>query len=210
MTTTARWALALGVLVLAAVVALLPRAGDDQPAAGGDSSAAAAEELRAARAAAGLPPCPTGAPGAEPVAALRGVRSVCLGDGAQVDVGRALAGRGTVVNIWATWCGPCREELPVFAAYAASQDEVDVLAVQVASDPAEGLRLLDELGVRLPSLHDGTGQRGPVRSALRVPSTLPASYLVTADGEVRFIADPRVFTDPAQIAEAVRAFGGAA
>lgn len=208
MTVAARWALALGVLVLAVVVALLPRTGDDGRAGQETSSASDdAEEARAARVAADLAPCPAGRADADPVPSLAGVRSMCLGDGSLVDVGAALAGRPTLINIWATWCGPCREELPVLAEYAASRGAVDVLAVQVASDAVGGLRLLKELGVRLPSLHDGSGDRGPVRSALRVPSTLPASYLVGADGEVRFIRSPRLFRDVGQIEQAVREFG---
>lgn len=210
MTNPARWALVCGVLVIAVLVALLPRTGSGGPDDVPPGEQATSEELAAARAKAALAACPEAEAGSTPVPSLKDVRSVCLGDGSQVALGAALAGQHTVINIWATWCGPCREELPVLAAYAAGQDEVDVLAVQVASDPVDGLELLAELGVRLPSLFDGASDRGPVRAALRVPPTLPASYLVTSDGRVRLFENPRLFRSVEQIEQAVEQYGGAA
>jgi thiol-disulfide isomerase/thioredoxin len=204
-TAATRWALVLGVLVLAAVVALLPRDDPQAPSpAALPASAApdlAAPDLAAARLKAALAPCP--APGAGRVETLAGVSASCLGDGRPVDLGAALAGRTTVVNVWATWCQPCRTELPVLAAYAAGPGAASVLGVQVASSPADGLALLTELGVHLPTVHDGDGPSGPVRAALKVAPVLPASYLVTPDGRVRFLGDPRVFDSPDQVRAAV-------
>src|SRR6476659_1337924 len=59
------------------------------------------EALAGPRAQARLEPCP--APG--------------RGDGSQVDVAKAAAGRLTVLNLWAYWCGPCADELPAMAEY---------------------------------------------------------------------------------------------
>jgi thiol-disulfide isomerase/thioredoxin len=196
-TTVTKWALAAAVLVVALIVALLPR--------GGDSAAKPAADLAPARSAAALQPCP--APGAaQPVKQLEGVTADCLGDGASVDVGRALAGAPVLVNVWASWCEPCRTELPVLQEYAKQPGAVRVLGVQVQSPAKDGLDLLAGLGVHLPSVFDGDGRSGPVRAALKVPSALPASYLVTAAGEVRFIANPRLFRNTDQVRAAV---GGA-
>lgn len=195
MTTVTKWALAAAVLVVALIVALLPRGGSD-------TAAKPSADLTAARSAAALQPCPAPGPAA-PVKALDGVRADCLGDGASVDVGRVLGGAPVLVNVWASWCEPCRTELPVLQEYAKRPGAVRVLGVQVQSPAEDGLNLLARLGVHLPSVFDGDGPSGPVRTALKVPSSLPASYLVTAAGEVRFIANPRTFGNTDQVRAAV-------
>jgi len=183
----------VAVLVLAVIVAVLPR---------GKETAApkAAEDLGPGRAKAALAACPQGT---GEVQQLRGVSVPCLGDGSTSDLGTALAGHETLVNVWATWCQPCKTELPVLNAYAAQPGAVSVLAVQVASLASDGLDLLATLGVHLPAVYDGDGQTGPVRAALKVPPALPASYLVSADGQVRFISNPRLFENTDQVRTAV-------
>ncbi|MTD55952.1 TlpA family protein disulfide reductase [Amycolatopsis pithecellobii] len=193
MTRATKWALAVGVLILGVIIAVLPR--DNTP-----SRNTAGPDLSAARASAALAPCPRGT---GEVAQLKDVSTQCLGDGATVDLGTALAGHTTLVNIWATWCEPCKTELPVLAQYAAEPGAAQVLEVQVASSESDGLALLTKLGVHLPSVFDGDGQSGPVRSALKPPPSLPASYLVTADGQVHFIENPRVFHNSDEVRKVV-------
>ncbi|MGW4060332.1 TlpA family protein disulfide reductase [Amycolatopsis sp. NPDC004747] len=195
MTRVTKWALAAAVLAVALIVALLPRGG-------GETAAKPSEDLAPARSAAALQPCPAPGP-AQPVKQLEGVTVDCLGDGVRVDLGKALAGAPVLVNVWASWCQPCRTELPVLQEYAKRPGAVRVLGVQVQSPAKDGLDLLAKLGVHLPSVFDGDGQTGPVRTALKVPSALPASYLVTAAGEVRFIANPRSFVNTDQVRAAV-------
>ncbi|HKS45358.1 MAG TPA: TlpA disulfide reductase family protein [Amycolatopsis sp.] len=194
MTKTAKWALAVGVLVIGLIVAFLPRT-SRQP-----ETVATTPDLSAARASAALAPCPSGS---GEVASLKGVTAQCLGDGATVNLGTALAGHTTLINFWATWCEPCKTELPVLNAYAAEPGAATVLTVQVAGDPSEGLALLARLGVRLPAVYDGTGTNGPVSTALRLPSALPASYLVAGDGRIHFISNPRTFVNADQVRAAV-------
>lgn len=117
-----------------------------------------------------------------------------------------MAGATTLVNVWATWCPPCRKELPALQAYSEQPGAVRVLGLQVQSSPADGLELLDELGVTFPSVHDRNRR---ISAALEVPNVLPASYVVTDSGQVRRLA-PEVFESPDEVRAAVqRALGGA-
>ncbi|WP_028849775.1 TlpA family protein disulfide reductase [Thermocrispum municipale] len=195
--TRAAWvALAVGGVLLAALIVLLP-----QSPSNGGTEPSSAGSLADARNQAHLRPCPQGA--GEPVSKLAGVKATCLADGRQVDVGQMLGGQVTLINVWATWCPPCRDELPVLEEYAQSYGAVQVLTVQVDSPQDDGLRMLKDLGVRLPGVHDGDQRYGPLRRALSTPNVLPASYLVDQDGTVRFISNPRVFASVDQVRSAV-------
>jgi thiol-disulfide isomerase/thioredoxin len=104
-----------------------------------------------------------------------------------------------LVNMWATWCEPCKTELPILDEYAREPDAIKVVALGVQSRPADALELLTALKVRLPSLLDEPGE------AMRKlhPAGLPASYLVKADGTVTLIENPRVFESVDEIRQAV-------
>ena len=120
-----------------------------------------AEALAGPRARADLAPCPADGPGAGPQE-LRGITVECAGDGADVDVARALAGRAVVLNLWAYWCGPCAEELPAMAEYQRRVGPaVTVVTVHQDENETAALLRLAELGVRLPTLQDGRRRSPP-------------------------------------------------
>ncbi|MFR9728964.1 TlpA family protein disulfide reductase [Saccharopolyspora sp. MS10] len=194
-----QWTLVVLVLAVLAAVALWPGGSGDigsRAAPPGPERAAPPVDpaLRT-----GLEPCPSPSPGGPE--RLAGVTGTCLADGAPADVGAALAGRPALINVWATWCAPCRTELPALQDYAHRPGAIPVLGVQVRSDEADGLELLRSLGVRFPNVHD---PEGAVRQALRVPNALPASFVVTAEGEIRRIDPPEVFESGDAVDAAVR------
>jgi thiol-disulfide isomerase/thioredoxin len=207
MSTSARWTVAVLTVCVAVVVAFALQLRDSdrpsRPGAPGQArehrDADTPEALAGPRASADLPPCPAPSGGDGP-AALRGITVECAGDGAPVDVARALAGRAVVLNLWAYWCGPCADELPAMAEY---QRRVGTAAtiVTVHQDENETAALLRlaELKVRLPTLQDG---RRLIAAALRVPNVMPATVVLRPDGSVAEVL-PRSFATVDEIAAAV-------
>ena len=208
MSTTTRWTIAVLTVVVALVVALALQLTED-PAPGPQAGPAPARDHRDAdtpealagpRARAHLPPCPAPGAGAGP-AALQGISLECAGDGAIVDVARAIAGRTVVLNLWAYWCGPCADELPAMQEYQRrAGDAVTVLTVHQDENETAALLRLAELGVRLPTLQDG---RRLVAAALEVPNVMPATVILRPDGSVAGIL-PRSFATADEIAAAVQ------
>ena len=207
MSTSTRWTVAVLVVVVALGLALWTQLGDGGSPTGsiGQSQARdrrdadTAEALAGPRARAGLSPCPGAGTGPGP-AQLHGITLECAGDGAAVDVAEAVAGRPTVLNLWAYWWAPCAEELPAMAEYQRRVGPgVAVLTVHQDENEAAALLRLAELGVRLPTLQDG---RRLVAAALRVPNVMPATVVLRADGSVAEIL-PRSFASADEIAAAV-------
>lgn len=210
MSSAGRWTLVVVVLAVAGIVALWPGADETgapqtEPGAFGSSRAASPEEsdvvLAPLRERAALPPCPS--PDSDtpaPSGPLAGVRVACLGAPGTVDVGAALAGKTTLLNLWASWCVPCREEMPVLARYAERPDPVPVLGVNVQDRASAALEFVADVGVSYPSLYDGDRR---IERALTTPPVLPVNYLVRPDGSVVRITDPLVFHSPDQVHTAV-------
>lgn len=207
MSTSTRWTVAVMVVVIALGVGLWAQLGGDGSRSGSIGPGTArdrrdadtAEALAGPRARADLRPCPSAGAGPGPEQ-LRGITLECAGDGSSVDVAKALAGRTVVLNLWAYWCRPCRDELPAMAEYQQRVGpDVTVLTVHQDENETAALLLLDELGVRLPTLQDG---RRLIGAALEVPNVMPATVVLRSDGSVAEIL-PRSFASADEIAAAV-------
>lgn len=160
-----------------------PFAGAQPQASGVDVDTAA---LREHKQRAGIAPCPVTDAAAAPAGqgedvSLPDVTLPCLGGGRPVHLA-GLRGKPTVLNIWASWCAPCREELPVLQEFHQRADgRVRMLGVDFEdTQPDAALQLLARSGVTYPQVADfdkaidqGLG-RHPV----------PMTVLVDADGNV--------------------------
>ena len=84
--------------------------------------------------------------------------------------------RPIVLSFFATWCGPCRIEMPVLDTLSKSYNDIDFYLINVSGlegkkkeDPVEVKALLEELGVTLPVLMDKYGNAAQKYDALALP-----------------------------------------
>ena len=100
-----------------------------------------------------------------------------------------FAGRTVLLNLWATWCAPCREEMPALQAlHAAMKDEpFDVVAVSIdAGDAKKPRAFYEETNLTtLPFYHDGSMATFSTLKKAELAPGLPTSVLIGPDGCAR-------------------------
>jgi thiol-disulfide isomerase/thioredoxin len=182
---------------------LLAACGSSEPAgnASGNPTAAAALPIT-------LADLPAGLGRGYPVATVEGATpgggllqaGVAAPDFAMVlEDGRALRlsdlqGKPVVINFWATWCGPCRMEMPDLV-QAAQDENLVVLAVDVQEARSAVEDFADEFQMTMPVVLDSEGK---LRNLYGVPG-LPTTYFVGADGAIAALVvgplTPQVLAD---------------
>jgi thiol-disulfide isomerase/thioredoxin len=105
--------------------------------------------------------------------------------GAQHDLA-AYRGKVVLVNFWATWCEPCREEMPSIERLKGSLagEPFEVLAVNLAEPLSRIEKFAALLPLGFPLLRDRDGSTARAWRA----KVLPASFLVAPDGRIRYFA----------------------
>ena len=85
-----------------------------------------------------------------------------------------LAGKVVLLNFWATWCGPCKEEMPSLARLQSQFDPGQVRVVTVTTDMhPRGIRqFLDNLGIKLPVLFDEDQELSRLFTVRGLPTTV--------------------------------------
>lgn len=95
--------------------------------------------------------------------------------------------RGEVVllNFWASWCGPCRQEMPLLDALQQRYSKLgfNVVGVNVDKDSALANKLLKDIPVTFPVLLDNTG----VVSTSYNVSAMPTTVIIDRDGNMRYL-----------------------
>lgn len=133
---------------------------------------------------AGAPPPPPGVAVAKPGQPIPSLRLPDL-DNRMVAVPGTWRGRPLLINVWASWCGPCIEEMPELQRFSATQGTQGVQVIGIALDePAAVRAFLARVPVQYPILIDA---QGPADSSVRLGNlkgVLPYSVLIGADGRL--------------------------
>ena len=101
-----------------------------------------------------------------------------------------FAGRPVVLNFWATWCVPCRREMPAFQAlHNQLGEQVAFVGINHQDGRTPALDLLAETGVTYPTAHDPAGDVAQTYGLFAMPTTVFISAtgkrLATRTGEIR-------------------------
>jgi cytochrome c biogenesis protein CcmG, thiol:disulfide interchange protein DsbE len=129
-----------------------------------------------------LDPCPA-SQSSSVAGGLPDVTLPCLGKGPDVHLS-GLVGKPLVVNIWGSWCGPCKAETRYFAqAYDALKAHVRFLGVDDEDDPDSALDFAPHVSppMRYPSVVDDDKK---VLVDLHGPVAVPSTVFVDASGKV--------------------------
>lgn len=106
-----------------------------------------------------------------------------LATGDSVTVPAAYDGHVTLVNIWATWCLPCREEMPsmqeLYASYKGDGFRIAAISID-DGDPAVVKKFVEEFGLTFDILHD---RRTAIQQSYQTTG-VPESFLLDHEGTI--------------------------
>ncbi|MEM9403463.1 MAG: TlpA disulfide reductase family protein [Pseudomonadota bacterium] len=94
-------------------------------------------------------------------------------------------GEVVMINFWATWCAPCRQEMPLLEALFSRYERVGftLLGVNIDDDPRRAMSMAQELGVTFPVLFDSTKDV----SKLYEVNAMPVTVILDREGNVRHV-----------------------
>lgn len=96
-----------------------------------------------------------------------------------------LKGSVVLLNFWASWCGPCRKEMPLLEDIQKKYGALGftILGVNVDKDPRLANKILDDITVTFPVLFDPKGEV----SKLYDVDAMPTTVIVDRNGKMRFL-----------------------
>jgi cytochrome c biogenesis protein CcmG, thiol:disulfide interchange protein DsbE len=126
----------------------------------------------------------------------KGEGSLAVGDAVPATELAALEGSATgsvadhggkwlLVNVWASWCGPCRDEAPALQRFYERERGADfeIIGIDTQETAEAGRGFVEEYGLTYPQLHDGDGEYAEELKTQGVPE----NFLVDPDGEIALV-----------------------
>ena len=94
-------------------------------------------------------------------------------------------GNVVMVNFWATWCGPCRQEMPLLDELYSRYQRVgfSLLGVNIDDNQSKAMNMVSELGLCFPVLFDSRKEV----SMLYEVDAMPVTILIDREGTVRYV-----------------------
>jgi cytochrome c biogenesis protein CcmG/thiol:disulfide interchange protein DsbE len=104
-------------------------------------------------------------------------------DGTKVTL-EQLRGQVVVINFWATWCGPCKQELPLLDAYYATQRQHGLRVFAITTEGSVPVSKLKKLfaALRLTPIRSLKGKYAPINNSI------PTNFIIDRSGHLRFAA----------------------
>jgi cytochrome c biogenesis protein CcmG, thiol:disulfide interchange protein DsbE len=108
-------------------------------------------------------------------------------------------GKWVLVNVWASWCDPCRDEAPELEQFYRQHraDNFEILGVDTQDDEGSAQKFVDEFDLTYPQLHDGSGDYADELKTTGVPE----NFLINPDGKVAIAIHGQV--TPALLADQI-------
>jgi thiol-disulfide isomerase/thioredoxin len=88
-----------------------------------------------------------------------------------------------IINVWGSWCGPCKEEMPILRSfYEKAQGKLALIGVNVEEASIEdGRKFVENNGITWPNLYDADG-----KSRAYFGMGVPVTWFIAADGSVAY------------------------
>ena len=114
----------------------------------------------------------------------------------------ALQGKVVVVDFWASWCGPCKQEMPVLEALHKKYGEqgLVIIGVNIDNNPKKMNNFLKGTPVSFRIVHD----RKLAVASKYEPGTMPTSYFIGKDGKVKYVHEGFRKKDAGELEERVK------
>lgn len=97
-----------------------------------------------------------------------------------------FAGRVLVVNLWGSWCNPCRKEAPALKQVSdeTADENVQFIGLLTQDDPASAKAFNDKVGITYPSIDDANGRLQAAFVDSLPSMAIPTTWVIDANGDV--------------------------